>query len=101
MTYNIWGGGGNEGKSVDETVAVIRAADPDTIGVQETRLENDGCDADYCPATGESVAAAIADALGFYYFDQTTESVALSVGQCSYQSIPHWENNFKRPRGCH
>ncbi|MEZ5832341.1 MAG: endonuclease/exonuclease/phosphatase family protein [Dongiaceae bacterium] len=77
MTFNIYGGGANDGKPVDETVAAIKAAGADIIGVQETRLESDPCEADYCPATGESVAKAIADQLGFYYYDQTKENEAL------------------------
>jgi exodeoxyribonuclease III len=77
MTYNIWGGGANEDKSVDETVAVIRAADADIVGLQETRLESDPCTAESCPATGSSVAKEIAEALDFYYYDQTDENPAL------------------------
>ncbi|MEZ4869068.1 MAG: esterase-like activity of phytase family protein [Caldilineaceae bacterium] len=77
MTFNIWGGGANEDKPVDETVAAIRAAGADIIGVQETRLESDPCTAESCPATGDSVVKAIADALGFYYYDQTQENAAL------------------------
>lgn len=77
MSFNIWGGGGNEGKGVDETVAAIKAARADIIGVQETRLEPDPCTATDCAATGISAAKAIADALGYYYYDQTQENVAL------------------------
>ena len=77
MTFNIWGGGANEGKPVDGTVAVIEAAGADIIGVQETRLESDPCTAESCPATGPSAAAAIAEALGFYYYDQTQLNAAL------------------------
>jgi len=77
MTFNIWGGGANEGKPVDETVAAIRAAGADIIGVQETRLESDPCTAESCPAVGESVVKEIADALGFYYYDQTQTNSAL------------------------
>lgn len=77
MSYNIWGGGGNEGKGIEETVAVIRAANPDIIGVQETMLEGDDCTADHCPPQGTSVAKAIADALGYHYYDQTQQNVAL------------------------
>jgi endonuclease/exonuclease/phosphatase family metal-dependent hydrolase len=77
MTFNIWGGGQNEGKPVDETVAAIKAAGADIVGVQETRLESDPCTADVCPPTGTSVAKQIADALGFYYYDQTADNVAL------------------------
>ena len=77
MTFNIWGGGQNEGKGVEETVAAIRAAGADIVGLQETRLESDPCTAESCPASGPSAAKAVADALGFYYYDQTQENVAL------------------------
>ena len=77
MSYNVWGGGGNEGKGVDETVAAIRAAGADIVGMQETRLEPDPCTATDCAATGESVAPAIAKALGWYHYDQTQENGAL------------------------
>lgn len=77
MSYNIWGGGANEGKPINETVNVILAADADIVGVQETRLESDPCTAESCPAVGESVVGEIADALGFYYYDQTVVNVAV------------------------
>jgi endonuclease/exonuclease/phosphatase family metal-dependent hydrolase len=77
MSYNIWGGGANEGKPVDETVAVIRAAGADIVGIQETRLESDPCTADVCPPAGESIAAAVAAALGFHHHDQTAVNSAL------------------------
>ena len=77
MSYNVWGGGGNEQKPIDETVAVIKAAGADIIGIQETRLEADPCTADVCPPAGESVAKAIAAALGFHYYDQTKVNDAL------------------------
>lgn len=77
MSFNIWGGGQNEGKGVEETVAAIRAAGADVVGLQETRLESDPCTAESCPATGPSAAKAIAEALGWYSYDQTTENAAL------------------------
>jgi exodeoxyribonuclease III len=77
MSYNIWGGGANEGKGIDETVAAIRAAGADVVGLQETRLESDPCTAEICPAVGDSVAPAIAAALGWYVHDQTAENPAL------------------------
>ncbi len=55
MSYNIWGGGANEGKTIDETLAVIRAANPDVIGLQEVRTEGEVCEADYCPPGPDSV----------------------------------------------
>jgi exodeoxyribonuclease III len=77
MSFNIWGGGANEGKPVDETVAAIQAAGADIIGVQETRLESDPCTAESCPAVGPSAAPAIAEALGYHYYDQTQQNAAL------------------------
>ena len=77
MSFNVWGGGGNEQKPVDETVAVIKAVNPDIIGIQETRLESDPCTADVCPAVGDSVAPKLAAALGYHYYDQTKQNDAL------------------------
>lgn len=77
MSFNIWGGGANEGKGIEETLAAIRTARADVVGLQETRLESDPCTADACPATGESVAPAIAAALGWHVHDQVAENGAL------------------------
>jgi len=77
MSYNLWGAGGNEGKGIDETLAVIRAANPDIIGVQETRLEGGACTADACPPIGASMAPALAKALGWHVYDQTAINGAL------------------------
>lgn len=77
MSFNVWGGGGNEGKGVEETVAAIRAAGADIVGMQETRLEPDPCTPTECAAVGTSVAAEIAKALGWHYYDQTQSNVAL------------------------
>lgn len=78
MAFNIWGGGANEGKPVNETVAAIRAAAPDIVAISETRLEGDPCTAEVCEPRGESVAASIAAALGFrHYYDQTAKNPAI------------------------
>lgn len=77
MSFNIWGGGANEGKGVDETVAAIRAAGADVVGLQETRLEPDPCTPTACAAVGVSAASAIAKALGWHVYDQTQSNVAL------------------------
>lgn len=77
MSFNIYGGGGNDGLPVDDTVAAIRAAGADIIAIQETRLEGEVCTADDCAAEGPSVAAAIAEALGYHVYDQTQVNVAL------------------------
>lgn len=77
MSFNIWGGGANEQKPVDETAAVIRAAGADIIGIQETRLESDPCTAESCPPAGESAAGKLAAALGFHHYDQVRVNDAL------------------------
>ncbi len=77
MSFNIWGGGANAGKPVDETVAAIKAVNPDIIGIQETKPEPDPCTAEACVPTGNSVARALAEKLGYYYHDQTQTNVAL------------------------
>ncbi len=74
LSFNIWGGGQNNGKPIDETVAVIKATGADIIGIQETRRESDPCTAEECPAVGESVACNISKQLGFYCFEQTRPS---------------------------
>lgn len=77
MTFNVWGGGANEGRSIADTAAVIRAAGADIVGIQETRPESPQCDADSCPPAGESIAAQLAAALGFHYHDQVATNGAL------------------------
>jgi endonuclease/exonuclease/phosphatase family metal-dependent hydrolase len=77
MSFNIWGGGANEGKGIEETLAAIRAAGADVVGLQETRLEPDPCTATDCRATGDSVAPRLAEALGWHVYDQTAENGAL------------------------
>lgn len=77
MSFNVWGGGANEKKPIDETVAVIKAVNADIIGIQETRLEAEPCTAESCPPAGESVAAKLATALGYHVYDQTATNDAL------------------------
>lgn len=77
MSFNIWGGGANEDKPVDETVAAIEAVDPDVVGIQETMLEGPKCTARHCPPLGKSVAGEIADALGYHYYEQKQVNEAL------------------------
>jgi exonuclease III len=77
MSFNIWGGSANEAKGIEETLAAIRASGADVVGLQETRLEPDPCTATDCRATGDSVAPALAAALGWHVHDQTAENSAL------------------------
>jgi len=77
MTFNIWGGGQNAGKPVDETAAVIRAVGADIVGVQEVKPEPDPCTAESCVPTGPSIAKALAEKLGYHYVEQNAENPAL------------------------
>ena len=77
MSFNVWGGGGNEEKDVSETAAVIRKVGADVIGIQETRPEPDVCDADDCVPTGPSIARDLAKSLGFFYYEQSKTNPAL------------------------
>jgi exodeoxyribonuclease-3 len=77
MSFNIWGGGANEDKPIDDTVAAIEAVSPDVVGIQETQLEGPKCTARFCPPRGHSVAKELADALGYELYEQTQTNDAL------------------------
>jgi len=70
MSFNVWGAGMNDGKTPGQTIAAIRAARADIIGIQETRAESLPCRNNYCPPIGPSAAGEIARELGYYYHDQ-------------------------------
>ncbi|MDH4126303.1 MAG: endonuclease/exonuclease/phosphatase family protein [Gammaproteobacteria bacterium] len=76
MSFNTYGAGSNDGKSIDETVAAIRTVDPDIVVLLEVRAESDPCTA-ACPATGPSRAPAIAAALGYSFYEQQQQNEAL------------------------
>ncbi len=77
MVFNVWGGGANEDKPIDETLAAIRAAKADIVALTETRLEGDPCTTEECEPRGTSVAGALAEALGFHHYDQTAKNPAI------------------------
>ena len=70
MSFNIWGGGLNKQESPQQTLAAIRAAGADIIGLQETRAESIPCSSNYCPPRGPSITAELAAALDFHYYEQ-------------------------------
>jgi endonuclease/exonuclease/phosphatase family metal-dependent hydrolase len=74
LSFNAWGAGLNASKPIDETLAVLRAADADLVGLQETRAEGAGCSALDCPpaepAITPAVAPALAAALGMQAHEQ-------------------------------
>lgn len=70
LSFNAWGGGLNEGKPIDETLAVLRAADADLVGLQEARAESSDCSATHCPPGEQSIAPRLAEALGMALHEQ-------------------------------
>jgi len=70
LTFNTWGGGMNAGKSIDETLAVLRASDADLVGLQEVRAESSSCTVTECPPGDLSIAAPLAAALGMQLHEQ-------------------------------
>ena len=70
LSFNTWGGGLNESKPVDETLAVLRAVDADLAGLQEMRAESSTCSATDCPPGDLSVAPPLAAALGMHLHEQ-------------------------------
>jgi exodeoxyribonuclease-3 len=70
LTFNAWGGGLNEGKPIDETLAVLRAANADVVGLQEARAESSNCTARDCPPGEQSIAPALAAELGMRLHEQ-------------------------------
>jgi len=77
MSFNVWGAGQNEGKTTAQTIAAIRAAGADIVGMQETRAEMPPCRNNYCPPHGPSAAGEIARALGYYHLDQRSSNDSL------------------------
>ncbi len=77
MSFNVWGAGQNAGKTTAETIAAIRAAQADLVGLQEVCAESVPCRADYCPPRGPSAALEIAAALGFDVYQQEQTNDAL------------------------
>ncbi|MDX1379727.1 MAG: endonuclease/exonuclease/phosphatase family protein [Xanthomonadales bacterium] len=70
LSFNTWGAGLNDGKPIDETVAVLRAADADLIGLQEMRAKSSTCTATDCPPGDRSVAGPLAAATGLQLHEQ-------------------------------
>lgn len=77
MSFNAWGAGMNDGRPVEDTVAVIRRINPDILGLQEERAEAQVCTEAVCPATGSGRATEIALQLGYYVYLQDQENEAL------------------------
>jgi exodeoxyribonuclease III len=67
MTFNIWVGGESGSQPLAQTKKVIEAARADVVGLQETHGESrEG-------RPGNNAARALAEQLGWHYFDQDGE----------------------------
>lgn len=77
MTFNTHGLGITEKRSLSESVAAIKAVNPDIIGIQETRAEPDPCTPQSCLPVGPSRAKELAAALGYHLYEQTKVNDAL------------------------
>ena len=71
LSMNMWGAGANDSKTIDETVAVMKASGADIIAAIETVPEPDPCGAGIqnCQAGDASRAKDLAAALGYYYHE--------------------------------
>ena len=65
MSFNTWGSGANNNKTVAETIEVIRTVNPDIIALLEVRAESVPCTS-ICPPSGPSRAPEIARELGYF-----------------------------------
>lgn len=95
MSFNTWGSGANDNKTVTETVEVIRTINPDIIALLEVRAESVPCTS-ICPPTGPSRAPAIARELG-YYIHENQEVNALQWANAilsKYPILRSTENDF-------
>ena len=71
LSMNMWGAGANDSKTIDETVAVMKASGADIIAAIETVPKPDPCGAGIqnCQAGDASRAKDLAAALGYYYHE--------------------------------
>ena len=70
MTFNIWVGGESGGQPLAQTTMVIEAAKADIVGVQESHGEERN-------GKKNDAARAIAEQLGWHYFDQGDDDTGI------------------------
>ncbi|WP_428305152.1 endonuclease/exonuclease/phosphatase family protein [Lacipirellula sp.] len=93
MSFNIWVGGESGGQPTEQTVAVIKAARADVVGLQESHgREHDGVRRD--------AAALLAKQLGWNYFDQGDDDTGVISRYKIVGSTPKkWGVEFELPTG--
>jgi exodeoxyribonuclease III len=71
LSFNIWGAGLHQGRTIADTVAVLRASGADIIGLQEVYRHRPAGPADARSPNPVSLACEIAREMGFHCHDQT------------------------------
>jgi len=87
MSYNLWVGGVAGGEPLSRSVAVIRAAKADIVGLQETHHNR----------TDRSLQ--IAEALGWYHFDQGGRTAIISRFPIGEPTPNNWGVRLHTPDG--
>ena len=92
LSFNAWGLGANNGRPLEESLAVLRTAEADIIGLQETRAWPEDCTVDNCAMLSEGRLRALADSLGYHYQENVKEGPALSAPGAILSRFPIIEN---------
>jgi exodeoxyribonuclease-3 len=90
MTFNLWHGGDAGKQPLERTVAVIKAARADVVGLQETAGNGN-------PRPDR--AAEIAKELGWHYFDQGGRTGVISRFKIISSTPRNWGVKLERPDG--
>ncbi len=94
MTFNLWHGGDAGKQPLSQTATVIRAAEADVVGLQETH--------GWEPAPGAprpDHGRKLADLLGWHYFDQGARTGVLSRHPVVTNSPARWGVSVRLPSG--
>ncbi len=75
LSFNTWGAGLHRGHAIEETVAVLRAADADIIGLQEVFRHRTDCVSESCAEAEGSLACAIAARLAYSCMEQPRDGL--------------------------
>jgi endonuclease/exonuclease/phosphatase family metal-dependent hydrolase len=88
LSFNAWGLGAHTGDSLDRTAAVLRAADADIVGLQETRPWPEDCRVPDCIALGEGRLAELANRLGYHWVEVSSLVPARSAPAAVLSRFP-------------
>ncbi len=93
MTFNLWHGGDAGRQPLDQTVEVIKQAQADIVGFQETA----GAAPEGQPRPDN--AAKLAEKLGWHYFDQGGRTGIISRFKFVASTPNQWGAKFEMPSG--